>query len=953
MSANLGNTISIDLGTTFSTGCYLDDSGKLSVIEDPNGIRYIPSVVTFGSTTIVGEPAAAYKRVGKSSTFYESKRLLAKEFKDPEVQELAKYWPFTIVEGEKKRAGYDAVIKGEKRILYPEEVSAQIIKYFCDLVEKKTNRKIEYVVITVPAFFDSNQRTATMQAAAIAGRKCIVVIDEPTAAAVDFSVENDLENKTLVVYDLGGGTFDVSVMAIKEKEYRPICINGDSGLGGANFTNLIYDIIVEQIRTDLQEPDRTFSRKEQARIQNASEETKIALSTTDSHEVNIELDDNDLTLCITRVQFEDKIRPLIQRTVDITKACVNEAGLPHLDYVAMIGGSTTIPLIKDMLATAFPLASVKHTGDVRAAVARGAFMRMVEFVNCRVGPGDHIVSENAEGILGPERTSGMVVPERTSGMVVPERASGMVVPERMSGMVVPERASGMIVPERMSGMVVPERMSGMVVPERMSGMVVPEEREGGVEKEPVPERRGGMVVPEDIEDGIEPVISESGVVPVKPVSDVEREHYPKGSGMVVPEKPESGVVPVRQDGIEKVPTNVRGSGMVVPERPESGVAPERPESGVTPERPESRVTPERPESGVAPERPESGVAPDVPPNEDSSGSCEPPVVPNEPCPPPICCDPSPPSELTESDLHYSIIPPSLVPERRSIPYYSSGARASEPEFPRSSVESAIELPPPIALLPKTSTSFVPVSSSVYCVPEPPAPQGLSVPFPDLPLSPMFPSNPPVIGVLGLDVGIKVRNGTMDVIIPRGKELPVDGERVYVCDQKKPVKIILYQGNRVIATENQRIGSVYINMQGTTVSAKGRLYIRVCVDHQNMVKVYIKYHKKEEWTELKELNQGLLWNDEQIDRMREEARKLEVLDMKYKEWTELKIQFEQLLNMYKTHGDRDIYDPSKCDQWEAWMNAHSEPPKNWIITDDMISEWTLAIEDIGAALEKFF
>ena len=869
MSANLGNTISIDLGTTFSTGCYLDESGKLSVIEDPNGIRYIPSVVTFGSTTVVGETAAAYKRVGKPSTFYESKRLLAKEFKDPEVQELAKYWPFTIVEGEKKRAGYDAVIKGEKRILYPEEVSAQIIKYFCDLVEEKTNRKIEYVVITVPAFFDSNQRTATMQAAAIAGRQCIFVIDEPTAAAVDFSVENDLTNKTLVVYDLGGGTFDVSVMAIKEKEYRPICINGDSGLGGANFTNLVYDIIVEQIRTDLEEPDRTFSHKEQARIQDASEETKIALSTTDSHEVNIELEDNELTLCITRVQFEDRIRPLIQRTIDITTACVKEAELPQLDYVAMIGGSTTIPLIKDMLKTAFPLASVKHTGDVRAAVARGAFMRMVEFVNCRVGLGDHIISEN------------------TGGMVVPERRSGMIVPERTSGMIVPERASGMVVPERTSGMIVPERTSGMVVPERTSGMVVPEEREDGVEKEPVPKRGGGMVVPDKPECGVEkePVPERDGrmVVLDEPERGVEPEHYPKGSGMVVPVKPEDGIVPVKpedgivpvkpEDGVEKVPTNKQGGGMVVPEEPESGVEPV-----------------------ISPGQKSAPLDPDC-------------IVVNADAP--------------------------LNPDRNIVVNNSSVYGSPRLDYSLPLDESNI---PPTPCYPMTSPEHLSLPS---------------LPPPDLPLSPLFLSDPPMIGVLGLDVGIKVRNGTMDVVVPRGKELPADGERVYKCDQKNPVKIILFQGNRVIATENQRIGTVYINMQGSTVSAKGRLYLRVCVDYQNMVKVYIKYHKKEEWTELKELNQGLLWNDEQIDRMREEARKLEALDKRYKEWTELKTQFEQLLSMYKTHGDRDIYDPAKCDQWEAWMNAHAEPPKNWIITDDMINEWTLAIEDVGAALEKFF
>ena len=795
MSPDLGNTISIDLGTTYSTGCYLDESGKLSVIEDPNGIRYIPSVVTFGNTTVVGEVAAANKRVGKPNTFYESKRLLAKAFKDKEVTRLAKYWPFTIVEGENKRAGYEAVIKGTRKILYPEEVAAQIIKYFCDLVETNTGRKITNVVITVPAFFDSNQRAATKEAASIVERKCLYVIDEPTAAAVDFSVENDLRNKTLVVYDLGGGTFDVSVMSIKEKEYKPIRINGDSNLGGANFNNLLSDIIMEQIRMELEEPNRSFTPKEKARIQEASEEAKIALSTTDSYEVPVELDDNEIVVYVTRDQFEKKIRPLIQKTVEITKECVEEAGLSldQLDYVAMIGGSTNIPLIKDMLNEAFPLASVKHTGDVRSAVARGAFMWITKSVDCRVGPGDQIISE---------KTGGMIVPERQSGMVVPERQSGMVIPERQSGMVVPERQSGMVVPEKRNDEIEPEG------PRPTGGMVVPEKGEDGVEPSKS-ERTSGMVVPEKGEDGIEPSKSEHGGEKSDPPETDEVNQN------------NSVFVVGTDEGEEKQPSLIDTLAI----------------------------------------------------NQIPSGT-----------------DYGRPIEIING----------------------SGARKENP----------YELPPPIM--------------------EPP---------------PMFPINPVVkgpIGVLGLDVGIKVLGGIMDVIIPRGRELPSSAEKVYSCERMdSPVDIILYQGNRPRTEDNQRIGAVAINMRDDTTIKKGRFYLRVCVDYQNMVAVYVKYHKKEEWTELKELNQSLLFNDEQIDRMRDDARKLEDSDKRFMEWMDLKHKFEELLSMYKTHEDRDVYDPARYDQWEAWMRDHAKPPRNGLITEEMKSEWRSAIEDVESALKMFF
>ena len=774
MSPDLGNTISIDLGTTYSTGCYLDESGKLSVIEDPNGIRYIPSVVTFGNTTVVGEVAAANKRVGKPNTFYESKRLLAKAYKDKEVTRLAKYWPFKIVEGENKRAGYEAVIKGTRKILYPEEVAAQIIKYFCDLVETNTGRKITNVVITVPAFFDSNQRAATKEAASIVERKCLYVIDEPTAAAVDFSVENDLRNKTLVVYDLGGGTFDVSVMSIKEKEYKPIRINGDSNLGGANFNNLLSDIIMEQIRMELEEPNRSFTPKEKARIQEASEEAKIALSTTDSYEVPVELDDNEIVVYVTRDQFEKKIRPLIQKTVEITKECVEEAGLSldQLDYVAMIGGSTNIPLIKDMLNEAFPLASVKHTGDVRSAVARGAFMWITKSVDCRVGPGDQIISE------------------KTGGMIVPERQSGMVVPERQSGMVVPERQSGMVVPERQSGMVVPEKRNDEIEPEG-------------------PRPTGGMVVPEKGEDGIEPSKSEHGGEKSDP-SETDEDNQNNSEFVVGTD-----------EGEEKQPSLIDTLAI----------------------------------------------------NQIPSGT-----------------DYGRPIEIING----------------------SGARKENP----------YELPPPIM--------------------EPP---------------PMFPINPVMkgpIGVLGLDVGIKIPGGVMDVIIPRGRELPSSAEKVYSCERMdSPVDIILYQGNRPRTENNQRIGAVAINMRDDTTIKKGRFYLRVCVDYQNMVAVYVKYHKKEEWTELKELNQSLLFNDEQIDRMRDDARKLEDSDKRFMEWVDLKHKFEELLSMYKTHEDRDVYDPARYDQWEAWMRDHAKPPRNGLITEEMKSEWRSAIEDVESALKMFF
>ena len=857
MENRLRNTISVDLGTTYSTACCINSKGNLEVLEDENGCPYIPSVVSYGNPILVGAAAEKKKIAGKPDTIYESKRIMAKDFNDPVVQSLIPYWPFRVVEGKQHRAGYKLTVKGEETVIYPEQVAADIIDYFCRLAEKKTGHPIDQVIVTVPAFFDSNQRLATIQAVEFYQRsKCVLLMDEPSAAAVAFSVENDLENKTLVVFDLGGGTFDVSLMKIKNKQYNVVRLAGDSNLGGSTFNNILYGVVIKRIREGMTNPQREFTMKEEATIHSACEQIKTNLSSITVQEMEVELEDEDVSIKVTRAEFEDMIRDEIKKTIKITEKCIEEAGmnLSQIDYVAMIGGSTSIPLIRSMLESTFPMSKVARSGDVRTAVARGAFVRLIEYMKSEE------LRRNAEA--GGKERFVMPAPARLVHEALQRSGPGYVVVED----------NGFVTPDRENGYVVPDRGSGFVVPDRGSGYVIPEE--GGVAL--AQNSRGGFVVPEE--------------------GDIALSH-PSSHGFVVPD--------IRgDDGCDAEPVG-----------------------GWGPEEEHYRSLKE--------EQYHSPVTRLIDPKER-------PLNPPALAPVPSVSALSDPVSFPEPAPSFDRIPP--FPEAVSF--------NPAPELPPKRVipiaAEATPIAPEATPVPEHPVEPVTVREKPSNPPEVTAPNPILIPPLDFDEEGgVVPDGfvPLDVSVVGLDVGIKVKGGKMFVMVPRGEQLPFESKpQHFSCDASHPVDIIVYQGNRPFATDNQRIGSTKTTVDTACGSQKGHFYLRIRVDRNNIVHVDRSYDKKE-WTVLRDMEKSLVLSEETIRKLREQAERWKALDEKFMNWIDLRNQFEMVLNQYIECSNKSGYSQEKADEWSKWFKDHRQPPKDGIITEEIMTMWANQLDTI--------
>ena len=857
MENRLRNTISVDLGTTYSTACCINSKGNLEVLEDENGCPYIPSVVSYENPILVGAAAERKKNAGKPDTIYESKRIMAKDFNDPVVQSLIPYWPFRVVEGKQHRAGYKLTVKGEETVIYPEQVAADIIDYFCRLAEKKTGHPIDQVIVTVPAFFDSNQRLATIQAVEFYQRsKCVLLMDEPSAAAVAFSVENDLENKTLVVFDLGGGTFDVSLMKIKNKQYNVVRLAGDSNLGGSTFNNILYGVVIKRIREGMTDPQREFTMREEATIHSACEQIKTNLSSITVQEMEVELEDEDVSIKVTRAEFEDMIRDEIKKTIKITEKCIEEAGmnLSQIDYVAMIGGSTSIPLIRSMLESTFPMSKVARSGDVRTAVARGAFVRLIEYMKSEE------LRRNAEA--GGKERFVMPAPARLVHEALQRSGPGYVVVED-NGFVTPDRENGYVVPEE-GGVALAQNSRG--------GFVVPEE--GGVAL--ARNSRGGFVVPEE--------------------GDIALSH-PSSHGFVVPD--------IRgDDGCDAEPVG-----------------------GWGPEEEHYRSLKE--------EQYHSPVTRLIDPKER-------PLNPPALAPVPSVSALSDPVSFPEPAPSFDRIPP--FPEAVSF--------NPAPELPPKRVipiaAEATPIAPEATPVPEHPVEPVTVREKPSNPPEVTAPNPILIPpldfdeeggvVPDgfIPLD---------VSVVGLDVGIKVKGGKMFVMVPRGEQLPFESKpQHFSCDASHPVDIIVYQGNRPFATDNQRIGSTKTTVDTACGSQKGHFYLRIRVDRNNIVHVDRSYDKKE-WTVLRDMEKSLVLSEETIRKLREQAERWKALDEKFMNWIDLRNQFELVLNQYIECSNKSGYSQEKADEWSKWFKDHRQPPKDGIVTEEIMTMWANQLDTI--------
>ena len=370
----MAKVIGIDLGTTNSCVAVMD-GGKPKVIENAEGARTTPSIVAFAKDgeRLIGQPAKRQAVTNPESTIYAVKRLIGRRFDDPMTKKDMGLVPYGIVKG---KTG-DAWVKAGGEEYSPSQISAFILQKMKETAEAYLGETVTQAVITVPAYFNDAQRQATKDAGQIAGLEVLRIINEPTAAALAYGMDKD-ENKTIAVYDLGGGTFDISILEVGDGVFEVKSTNGDTFLGGEDFDS----VLVEHLAADFNKAegiDLTKDKLALQRLKEAAEKAKIELSSTQTTEVNlpfITADQNGpkhLVKTITRADLEKLVDDLIKRTLEPCKKALADAGLKAdaIDEVVMVGGMTRMPKVRDVVKNFF--GKEPHTGvNPDEVVAMGA-----------------------------------------------------------------------------------------------------------------------------------------------------------------------------------------------------------------------------------------------------------------------------------------------------------------------------------------------------------------------------------------------------------------------------------------------------------------------------------------------------------------------------------------------------------------------------------------------------
>jgi molecular chaperone DnaK len=345
----MSKIIGIDLGTTNSCVSIMEGS-QPKVLENAEGARTTPSVVAFtdDGEKLIGQPAKRQAVTNPENTIFAVKRLIGRNFEDPTVKKDIAAAPFKIVKSEKGDAWIES--KGEK--YSPSQISAFILQKMKETAEKYLGQEVTKAVITVPAYFNDAQRQATKDAGKIAGLEVLRIINEPTAASLAYGLDKKKENKKIAVYDLGGGTFDVSILELGDGVFEVKSTNGDTFLGGEDFDNTIVDYLIEEFKKD-NGIDLKNDKLALQRLKEAAEKAKIELSSAEQTDVNLPFITADKTgpkhinLKMTRAKLEALVEDLISKTLPPCKTALKDAGLTssEIDEIVMVGGMTRMPKV--------------------------------------------------------------------------------------------------------------------------------------------------------------------------------------------------------------------------------------------------------------------------------------------------------------------------------------------------------------------------------------------------------------------------------------------------------------------------------------------------------------------------------------------------------------------------------------------------------------------------------
>ena len=352
----MGRVIGIDLGTTNSCVSIMDGT-QPKVLENSEGARTTPSMVSFDeeNSRLIGQPAKRQAVTNPENTLFAIKRLIGRPFNDPATKKDIDMVPYSIVKGKNG----DAYVEASGESYSPSQISAFILQKMKETAEDYLGEKVEQAVITVPAYFNDAQRQATKDAGKIAGLEVLRIINEPTAAALSYGLEKK-EGKMIAVYDLGGGTFDISILEIGDGVFEVKSTNGDTFLGGEDFDLTLVNFLADEFKKD-NGVDLREDKLALQRLKEAAEKAKIELSSTSQTEVNLPFITADqsgpkhLTLKLTRSKLESLVEDLVQRTIAPCKEALKDAGIKasEIDEVVLVGGQTRMPKIREKVQEFF------------------------------------------------------------------------------------------------------------------------------------------------------------------------------------------------------------------------------------------------------------------------------------------------------------------------------------------------------------------------------------------------------------------------------------------------------------------------------------------------------------------------------------------------------------------------------------------------------------------------
>ncbi|VDO71113.1 unnamed protein product [Heligmosomoides polygyrus] len=421
-----GTIIGIDLGTTYScVGVY--KNGRVEIIANDQGNRITPSYVAFASDTgerMIGDAAKNQLTINPENTVFDAKRLIGRDYTDKTVQDDIKLWPFKIVDKNNKPHVTLKVGKEVKQFT-PEEISAMVLGKMKEIAESYLGKEVKHAVVTVPAYFNDAQRQATKDAGTIAGLNVVRIINEPTAAAIAYGLDKKEGERNILVFDLGGGTFDVSMLTIDNGVFEVLATNGDTHLGGEDFDQRVMEYLIKVHKKKTGKDIRKDNRAVQ-KLRREVEKAKRALSTQHQVKVEVEslLDGEDFSETLTRAKFEELNMDLFRATLKPVQKVLEDSDLKkdQVHEIVLVGGSTRIPKVQQLIKDFFNGKEPSRGINPDEAVAYGAAVQ-AGVISGEENTGDIVLLDVNPLTLGIETVGGVMTKLINRNTVIPTKKS--------------------------------------------------------------------------------------------------------------------------------------------------------------------------------------------------------------------------------------------------------------------------------------------------------------------------------------------------------------------------------------------------------------------------------------------------------------------------------------------------------------------------------------------------